>query len=410
MNSIGIALKHTIKDSEKKKLEDSTSHEEESKALTEDIISEFHLNVWKPQTHICTLHEIFAFDFGLMFPKKYNSIYFYFPFQLEDYQTDPKQKKKSRWADLGEGMSKNNDLICTIFNEELQTIKVPNTCYYKVSSVSAGNEGNEKDRSFFLYTLADTNIEFDKEIEVGTLMNIKIFDINLLQAAANTSTPDNIYIRFRIFVKADNIRIRRNISNDLIQAAFSKMDLYDFKINETMNLDWKIREKFRETGHQLTKFNKAHIFYVSSTKTTVQNGSLQKNDSRLIDPNKWKFYEPFNMHGNVYISHHWKFEKTKQIIKNKDNDFFTEKEVCPFKDVKLFCTAQYPQLQFLTLIVYFLLIILLGAAGSFLVSTNRIAILSSWWTIGTVIIALLLIIIWLCRAIRFKGGFWIEEL
>ncbi len=130
----------------------------------------------------------------------------------------------------------------------------------------------------------------------------------------------------------------------------------------------KIKERIQKDYYHYPVFCKVHVFYISSPKTSVRNGSTVKYDSRIIEPNIWKDYQPSKYYEGCTIAHHWKFINK---CKSEDNSELSPKDsksnnAKPLYNVNLFFTAKYPKVVYATLIAYFAIIVLLGALGSWL--------------------------------------------
>lgn len=163
------------------------------------------------------------------------------------------------------------------------------------------------------------------------------------------------YVRFRVFVEDINEIVRTEIlSNDLLQAAFSRMDLFDIRLNEQREIPSKVDEKMKKKHFGLCTFNKLHFFYIVDTHETIDNGVDVRKDSRLLENEQWKEYEPqSNIKGLNYVAHHW-----KKIPTTESNG--------EFRHFNLFFSTIYPKLSSVRLLAYFSIIVLLGWLGSML--------------------------------------------
>ena len=299
---------------------------------------ELHLNIWKLNDGFPRFRTRFFLDVGLMADCRYDKICIYLPFSL---------RKKQEWQDLGEIICNDNNLLCAIFNDDLRAIPLTNNCFYSIERNSPDNPADNK-CLFSFYTLGSNNVTVDEDKEnKGTWLHVKIEDASII-----TTDCKKYYIRFRLFIK-DNKQFvdKRHISNDLIQAAFSNLDLYDLRINELRNLDKKIREEIRANQYTLSRFSKIHTFFIANTKVSVETSSDVKSDSRIIEPSIWNSYEPLKINDKLFIAHHWKMKPDG---------------VSGLKSMNLFFTAKYPRIQTATLAAYFSIIVILGAVGSWL--------------------------------------------
>lgn len=90
------------------------------------------------------------------------------------------------------------------------------------------------------------------------------------------------------------------------------------------------------------------------THETIDNGVDVRKDSRLLENEQWKEYEPqSNIKGLNYVAHHW-----KKIPTTESNG--------EFRHFNLFFSTIYPKLSSVRLLAYFSIIVLLGWLGSML--------------------------------------------
>lgn len=149
-------------------------------------------------------------------------------------------------------------------------------------------------------------------------------------------------------------RITESISNDLIQAAFSRTDLFNLRINELREIDGKVLERMKTDRFSIMSFKKVHVFYITDTRESVVNGSSLKVDTRLLEKDHWKKYEPANsLHDTHYVAHHWKRRRKDD---NNEN----------IRCFSIFFSTQYPRLSGWRFLAYFSVVILLGWTGSML--------------------------------------------
>ena len=418
MNSIAITFKSEDNPTkEKSQTNDTTKNksqdDDSSSAVSNDM--ELHINLWKMRSGQLQLAIKYYIDFGIMTSLKNNHILIYVPFSLEN---------KYKWKDLGETICKDNDLLCAIFNQELKAApNQKNKCFYEVSSNNYPIEEIEQFKPFLFYTLDEDSlkIEDDKETK-GSWIKISI------PSQTVDSKVERYYIRFRLNIEEINaIAFQTGISNDLIQAAFSKLDMYDLRFNDHRNLRKKIKEKIQKEYYIYPSFSKVHIFYVSNPKTSVENGSITKCDSRIIEPEVWKEYQPSKLYDKCQIAHHWKFKSNicddgtvRQQEKKEgervgssyaDGIMDIKKRKCqPLFSINLFFTAKYPQIESWTLIAYFAIIVLMGTAGSWLAdfkTSDKFPIIGYELNLKKCIVIILIIVVvilWCCKHIRFPKG------
>ena len=166
-----------------------------------------------------------------------------------------------------------------------------------------------------------------------------------------------MYIRFRLSLSKQDalefIRSEENLSNDVIQAVFSKVELYDIRINDRRETDSKVLQDIEDNKHStLLKFNKVHFFFMTDIHDKVSNGNFERMDSRILEADKWNSYIE-NFTTNTEIAYHWK--------KKADKDF--ESFEVFYKDI---CNNR----NYWKILWYFFIVINLGAIGSLFASIN----------------------------------------
>lgn len=331
-------------------------------------IVEFHINLWKVKNGIIKVIPNLIFDFGIKFDSTITELCLFLPFRIS---------KKLGVKDLGKCLSTNRNLLNAVFNEDMICQSASNHCFSKITD-------NTDDTStlFFIYHLGEDNIkiqDYTEESEVkGTYLTI---NINGNPSNNKESQTEKYYIRFRVFVENIEEIVRTEIlSNDLLQAAFSRMDLFDIRLNEKREIPSKVEEKMKKEQFCLCSFEKLHFFYISDTHETINNGIDLRKDSRLLENEQWIDYEPHSNIADVnYIAHHWK-----------------RKEENPISHFSLFFTTLYPRLSIIRLTAYFSVVIILGWIGSMLsFSFHELfsnSVLPSWvkWCKPTIIFVFLI--------------------
>lgn len=314
----------------------------ENKPKEEEVSEELHLNIWKVQQGSFILKPKLYIDFGIMTTFHTDVMYLYLPFQI-----------KGKPTDLGKKLQDNREMLCTVFNENLLSETCKNNCY---SSVKNPNDSGSA--GFYLFRLGNGNIEIEhleEDVERGTF--IKITRNGWYDNQEQTDSEDlkkKVYVRLRIEVEDIKVIVRSEfVSNDLLQAAFSKVDLYDIRINETREIHPKVCEKMNTENFELCKFKKVHLFYIADSREKVENESSLKSDSRILEDGKWIQYEPRNdLRRSIFLAHHWKKrqKEDKPIIDN----------------FSLFFSTIYPHIHWLHLMAFLSVIILLGWIGDML--------------------------------------------
>lgn len=345
-------------------------------------ITELHVNIWKVECGHYRLHSELFFDFGIKTSFETKELCLYLPFEVSEVK------------DLGVHLNNQKELLSAIFNDDLLLETQSNDCFCKVKQINP---------EFYLYQLGNSNITTTSSEEIGetkgTFINMTIDGTPDHKVWDEEKKKELLYVRIRVKVKdKKQVVVTQHVSNDLLQAAFSMVDLYDIRINELRELHPKTIEKMNREGFKICTFEKVHLFYMADTREVIENGSSLKQDSRILEEQKWLGYEPHtDLHNSIFIAHHWKRRCDKK----------GELSMEQIKSFSLFFSTIYPNIQVLRLLVYMLFIIFLGWTGSMLsFEMNKIS--NNWLTwicpilVGLIIIILLVYL--LTSAFGFKIG------
>lgn len=310
---------------------------------------ELHVNIWKVNEGRICLNSCFYLDIGLKVSFTYESVRLYLPFAVV----------KQAQIDLCKTVMENRKLLCAIFNDEMLPTPQANPCFCKATCQTEGaGNGADGTNSFYLYQVDDNNITIEgdgQKGQEGTWVTVTMNGNPTNEEKLDNYENQQLYVRIRLKVEDnDQFRISESISNDLLQAAFSRTDLFDIRINEIREIDGKVLERMKTDGFSIMSFNKVHVFYITDTRESVINASSLKVDSRLLEKGHWEKYEPSNSLHNVhYVAHHWK-RRRKEDDKGDIRSF------------SVFFSTQYPHLSKWRLLAYTSFVILLGWMGSML--------------------------------------------
>lgn len=304
---------------------------------------ELHINLWKIKNGVLRVKSDLVFDFGVKFDSEIAKLCLFLPFKVS--RTIPVK-------DLGEGMSRNRDLLNAVFNEDMICQSSTNHCFSRIEKNDSPTD-ESKNEMFYIYHLGASNV-VREDYKEGSEVKGTYLKININGAPSNkenSKSGEKYYIRFRIYVEDVNEVVHTKIlSNDLLQAAFSRTDLYDIRLNEKREIPSKVDEKMNNEGYALCKFSKIHFFYIADTDETINNGIDIRKDSRLLEKDQWMGYEPqCNIEGINYIAHHWKKDREKS-----------------FSHFSLFFSTIYPKVSSIRLLAYLTVVVLLSWLGSML--------------------------------------------
>ena len=402
MNSIAIALKQSEPQKDNSMsgnpegasgCNDGNSQPEAAECTTRPEV-ELHLNLWRLNSGFMNLRTRFFLDVGIKVKCYYNEICLFLPFTL---------RKNNEWSDLGDCLCNDNNLLGAVFNEDLRAVPLDNNCFHRIEAYRHKDASDSK-LPFYIYSMGPDNVPEPKYDNGGTWLNIKVHNDNIPDFNGECAKDDDCshyYVRFRLFLQdKEGLVHRRHISNDLIQAAFSNLDLYDIRINVPRNLDKKVREKLQADRFVMPSFSKIHIFYIADTKVSVETSSNIKADSRIIEPYIWKSYEPEDMVDGLFIAHHWKAASSRE----------KDEQSAPIDSLNLFFTAKYPKIHLFTLLAYFSIVVALGGIGSWLATGIGEGSQGFSWVKITVVSVMAVSILWyLLRNLRMRVRIWLKQ-
>lgn len=379
-----FALSYKLRKKTEKSVPESKEQDSRDEELNlTNIVAEAHVNIWKVPVGTFWSTTKFFFDFGLKFSPEIEYICLFVPFDFKENGKD---------FDLVRKLKDSNQLLCTVFNMDLKSDSSQKAQFSKVID-------EEKDAEVFcLYQLGASKFEIE-QVNIGQEGKTKIIGSLLrihIQEKPDSSIckPEtSLYIRFRIEPKrVKDVVSSEHISNDLLQDAFSEIDMIDFRLNEQRDIHTDVIDKIKGHEFKFFSFDKVHLFFMAETKENIQNGSSLKIDSRFLERDLWQNYIPDGAKDTTYIAHHWKKRKEKTIrgeTGEEDKVIYTS-----FKDYRIFFTSVYPKIKWIRLIVYLSVVILLSWIGSML-SFNISSIIgfSIPQYIKAIIIVILLILV-----------------
>ena len=307
-------------------------YEKNATTISEDIPElELHLNHWKLKTKnslIDRVLQIFRFkgnylpndyfiDFGIKILRgeSVSKVFIYIPFEYKNGI-----ERKNIIEDLGVKL-RDRKLITAVFNEPYTTQDLTNT--QKAFSV------NKDDKNLFnIYELDvenDINIDYSKY--KGTIFS---FDFRQFK-----SIPT--YYRFRLkgqFVKNLSYVYKPSIS--FLESAFSSVEIIDFRINDTRNLNVSLVEQIEECS----KFNISlvHYFVMRNVKDEYILSNQALNSVRQLEENVWSTYisESEHLYEKSFAYHLKKKVNEEDKASKRYIDEFSAVLKFRFEDSKLF--------------------------------------------------------------------------
>lgn len=318
---------------------------------TEQVgLSEVQMNIWKLTIN---KRKTYYLDFGLQFNSEIKDILVFVPFKIGKQQVQ----------DLGSIISKDSDLISRLFNANTTSNHTTQSPFTPVLK-----DGSNRFDICTLDIENKTTIEDLKsgEKEIYSIIKFSISQKNekekpVLEKQGSATLAEipssNYYLRFRIKVEDKNLISKTEyVSNDIIQSAFSKLELFNIRLNDARHIPSNLTSIItNDRGYTAFYFSKVHYFYMVDIKESIQTTSPVCHDSRFMELADWKSYlGEEKISERNFISYHWK--------KEKENNPSDEN----IKSYQLCYSCVFPERNWCQLLAYAGLAILLGFIGSML--------------------------------------------
>lgn len=270
---------------------------------------DLHFNLWKCR------RDNYMFDCGVMLydinyegqaheTHTFKSIVLYLPYKCE----------KSEITDLGKLLNDNSESVTIVFNEFYKQSSGPDK-----SSIKFYENNGVDLKSFYLYALGENDI---KPLNIDGCKG-SFFELNISIPEELKAEKFNLYIRFRISITSEEgiafLKHDEHIANNVLQAAFSRMELYDCRFNDIRDTDEKIYQQLTDKERldcSLVKMRKVHFFFMTDAKDHISNGNMARMDTRMLEIDKWKKYIGDEV-GHAYVAYHWK--KSAESDPKKEN-------------------------------------------------------------------------------------------
>lgn len=298
---------------------------------------EIHLNYWKiPNPNFKVTKKDFYLvkrfkrhlDIGLKIEKAdvVKEINIFVPNKLKDLHSEV--------SELGEKISSDTNLLCSIFNKELNYTNHGASDYCEVTNSDGDTEIN-------IYKIPRNKIKH-RAFDHGT-----IFTFNLEQA-----TKAFTYIRIRIEESLlKGFFSIESPANSKFQGLVKRNETFDLRINEIRALNPEIVEEVRKMGNFV--INKLHLFFICCSRETYQFSHKDFMSCRTLEENVWSSYLPELKLGkkDSLLAYHWKEKETKP--ENYLNEY------------SAFIKTLYERSTAFTLLFYIFLVILIGLGVNF---------------------------------------------
>jgi len=252
---------------------------------------ELHFNMWKiPNGNKKIIRYL---DIGIKLDNTVNVdvLKIYFPFVVD----------KKDFEDIVDRFITKPDLVSAIFNENYNVTSKGTSKQYQLTDAN----GNPV---FDIYKTSDADITKTKKFN-GSIFNISVPKEN-----------KKFYFRFRIKgAYVDSLSSIFSPTNAVIESAFSKMEMIDFRVNEARDLDLSLLEEISKENGLMIK--KQHFFFICSIEEEIIGFHQSFINCRNLENYRWNSYVDITTKLNqIFLAYHWKdanIESSNILIKTK---------------------------------------------------------------------------------------------
>jgi len=201
----------------------------------------------------------------------------------------PQPVATSDIEDLGTTLRRNPDLVSTLFNED-----------YRISlgtqEKTVGVLNANRMSIFSIYVL-----DLDTDVSIENAFGGSIIKIRIPPELAD----EKHYYRIRLKNPyVDSISHIYTPANSILESAFSRTELVDFRINEKRNLNSSLLERIHSDGE--VNFSKTHLFLMREASDDYVHSHKPPHGSRRLEADLWKNYICGDRPFNKMIAYHWK--------------------------------------------------------------------------------------------------------
>ena len=264
----------------------------------EETSVDIHINFWKLPTSNTAFVRFLDIGFNLHNALPVEKLFIYLPFHVS----------LQNLKDLGQVIAKGStNLLNAIFNENYQITSAANSDYHEVKD----NMGKEV---FNIYEMNENNYSVENKYQ-GSIISITL--------PQGSIRRERTYLRLRLTGESllGFSKIEKNISS-VFSSAFTKAEIFDFRINSTRHLPNKLLEEIAAS----CSFNvaKVHLFYICSYRENYFLSHCPFHSVRKLEENVWDDYifctskRINNLNAETLIAYHW---KDKSDVDNPIDDF-----------------------------------------------------------------------------------------
>ncbi|WPV00576.1 hypothetical protein SNE26_02200 [Mucilaginibacter sp. cycad4] len=238
---------------------------------------ELHFNLWKLPLGSSQYTRFMDIGIKLDNTTNISRLKIYFPFKIQ----------KADFTDIVDKFISKPDLVSAIFNENYKTTSVGISKNHRITD-------SNNEFVFNIYETSDSDVEITEQFK-GTVINISCQE-----------SQEQTYFRFRIsgnyLLSLSDIQ---KPSNAVVQSAFSKIELIDFRVNEARDLDLDLLERIDR--EKALKIKKAHFFFICSSNEDVLGSHKPYVSCRNLENYRWIGYvDDDKLNPNqIFLAYHW---------------------------------------------------------------------------------------------------------
>lgn len=262
---------------------------------------DIHFNIWKLPTANNSFDRFLDIGLNLNDATYIDKIFLYLPFKIGIKDI----------SDLGEIIVKGSpSLLAAIFNENYRISSETTSNYHQVSDENSNEVFN-------IYKLNKKSFSITEK-HGGSVVEIKLPDAKIIR--------DKTYLRIRIAgTELLNFsKIEKNVSS-IFNNAFTKIELFDFRINSKRHLPVELLEEISQ--RRSFSIAKVHFFYICSYRENYILSHRPVVGARNLEEDIWDEYITHHNQGkkndDTLIAYHWK-EKTNLVEYIEDFGVFTK--------------------------------------------------------------------------------------
>lgn len=217
--------------------------------------------------------------------------------------------KKENIVDLSNYV-KEDRLASHILRKRYVTSSLPDTpAYYRFEN----RDDKKDDYPLYLYEICEKSIHIE-HLQEGSKLVLKILshpkDPNEIKESPDEASTEprkySIYFQFRVNnLSETDLCHNENISNDLVQSAFSKSEIVDVIFNDLTHVDHSDHQSLT-SEYSILKISHVDFVFIGSSEDETVIGNKPFDDCELLDNKLWgEYLKDINPDKKKCIAYHW---------------------------------------------------------------------------------------------------------